>query len=280
MAKNMEHKLPSFKNPPLVETALSVQFQFIDGLKNAHLAIFWQSLQGAFPKVFDAEPIPEQIEIFGGQALGLRRFPSIRMSGGGVAARLQMASADDHAMVQVQNGRIVFNWRRAGSGAYPHWHNVIPRFREALDKLNKMLASHALPQTAPLQWEVVYVNHLPKGRDWNSPADWPSLVPGLIGNVAAVSTGAMESLGYSAHISLPEARGRLHVDLFNGFSHPEPTSSEVLVLQITARGGISEPTMELAYNGLELGHAAIVRTFCDIIGHEAQDRWEREVSTA
>ncbi|MGC8560810.1 MAG: TIGR04255 family protein [Phycisphaerae bacterium] len=273
----MESELPSFKKPPLVETAISLQFQLIEGLKNAHLAIFWQSLKKKFPKVFDAEPIPEQVEVFGEQALRIRRFPSFRIGGGGAASRLQMASLDDQAMVQVQNGRIVFNWRQAKDGEYPRWRNVFPRFKAAMASFNKMLSSQGLGQTSPVQWEVVYVNHLPKGRDWNSPSDWSSLFPGIIGSISKNSVGTLESLGYSTHIALPEAKGRVHVDLYNSFSGVEAAAPEILVFQITARGGMVEPKLAFAYDGLELGHVAIVRTFCDLTSPEAQIRWEREV---
>lgn len=115
----MESNLPSFRKPPLVETAISLQFQLIDGLKNAHLAIFWLAMRDAFPKVSDAQLLPEQIETFGEQALRTRVFPGFRIAGAGAATRMQMASADDQAMIQIQNGRIVSNWRRSRSWRIP-----------------------------------------------------------------------------------------------------------------------------------------------------------------
>lgn len=273
----MECKLPSFRKPPLVETAVSLQFQLIEGLRNAHLAAFWQSVRDTYPKVSDAEPVLEQVELFGEKSLRTRRFPSFRIASAGGAARMQMASADDQTMVQVQNGRIIFNWRKGPAGVYPRWHKVLPRFQAALDKFTGMLASEKLEQPAFNQWEVVYVNHLLKGQDWGGASDWPALLPGLVVESSRVTAGTVESLACSLHAIMPDNRGRIHIDLFHGFSGADGIAPEILSLQIAARGGMAAMGTGPAYDGLELAHGAIVQTFCDITGREAQVRWEREV---
>ena len=273
----METALPSFRKPPLVETAISLQFQLIDGLKNAHLAIYWQAMRNEFPKISDAQLLPEQVELFGEQALRARRFPGFRIAAAGEACRMQMASQDDQAMVQIQNGRIISNWRRGTAGEYPRWGSVLSRFKESMRKFKEMLASEKLGDVVVNQWEVVYVNHLLKGRDWDTPADWHSLLPGIVANPTGYSAGTLESLVCSVQAVMPDNPGRVHADLFHGFGSLEAAPQELLSLQITARGGVTEPTDEKAYNGLERGHVAIVRTFCDLTGPTAQKRWEREV---
>ncbi len=273
----MEPALPSFKKPPLVETAISLQFQSISGLKNAHLGIFWQSMRGEFPKVTDAQPLPEQIELFGTPAVRAGRFPLFRVAGAAEASRMQMASVDDRAMVQIQNGRIVSNWRRGLGGEYPRWGSVLQRFRESMRRFKETLAAEGLGAFLVNQWEVVYVNHLIKGRDWDTPADWPGLLPGIVAGAGRHTVGDLESIICRKQIIMPDNRARIHVDLLHGFSSPESAPQELLSLQITARGGVSESTDEQAYNGLEFGHAAIVRTFCDLTSPGAQKKWEREV---
>ncbi len=273
----METPLPSFRKPPLVETAISLQFQLVDGLKNAHLAIFWEGMRKEFPKVTDAQLLPEQIELFGEDALRTRGVPGFRIAGAGGASRMQMASEDDQAMVQIQNGRIISNWRRGAGGEYPRWGIVLSRFKESLDKFKAMLAAENLGAVSLNQWEVVYVNHLLKGRDWDAPTDWPDLLPGLVAKDIRYSTGILESVACGIHIVMPDNRGRIHAELFHGFNSPGAAPQELLSLQITARGGVCEFTDEQAYNGLELGHVAIVQAFCDLTGPEAQKKWEREV---
>ena len=272
----MQRRLPAFKKPPLVETAISVQFKTLAGFKNAHLGIFWQSIRSEFPKIADAAPIEEQTEPFGDQAARRVRLPSFRVVAGDAVTRLQMSSENGSAMLQLQNGRLVFNWRRIENGEYPRWHTVLAGFKKGLEQLKTMLASQNLPELSPNQWEVTYVNQLAKGRDWNNQLDWPKLVPGVIGTLGAISTGKVETATCNMAVLLPNNQGRLHVNLVHGFTGPEPNAPEVAVLQFTARGGIDPQTSEQALVGVEIGHAAIVQTFCDVTGSEAHLRWERE----
>src|ERR1035437_8819995 len=115
----MGEDLPSFKKPPVIETAISVQFKSVDGLTNAHLGLFWdRHLREAYPKVVDAELITPQTEVFGENIRRRLRLPSFRIGPSEAAMRLQMISEDDQTMVQIQNGRLVFTWRKMKDGAY------------------------------------------------------------------------------------------------------------------------------------------------------------------
>ncbi len=271
----METPLPSFRKPPLVETAVALQFNAIKNLKNVHLAIFWQAMRADFPKVSDAQPLPEQTEVFGEQALRPRLMPSFQIAPASAAARLEMTSSDNCTVAQVQNGRIIFNWRKGENADYPHWKGLLPKFREAVKTFNEALAAENLGPILPNQWEVVYVNHLMRGRDWNSPKDWPAMLPGLVAEGNGLSVGTLESLSCRTQSLMPDNAGRVYVELLHGFNSLDPAASEILALQIAARGGVREGNMQQAYNGLELGHQAVVRAFCDLTGHEAHWKWER-----
>ncbi len=272
----MSSSLPSFQNPPVIETALSVQFKPLRGFANAHLGLFWDRIRREFPKTADADPILPQEELFGDQILRRPRLPSFRIVAGEGAARLQMISEDNRAMVQLQNGRLAYNWRRMVDGEYPRWRTVMPKFESARDTLADFLSSEGLGEIEPNQWEGAYVNHLTRGRDWEEASDWSRLIPGLIGTAGVAPVGKTESVGCNWRFALPEDRGRLHIDLFHGFSGAEQTAEEVLVLQLTARGGVKSLDGWGTAAGLEIGHAAIVRTFAAITGAEAHNQWERE----
>lgn len=272
----MDQPLPSFRSPPVIETALSVQFQPIKGFGNAHLGLFWDCVREQYPERQDAMPIEPQIERFGrGQPRA--RFPQLRIAASQPAARLRMASADGHRMLQLQNGRLVYNWRRLKDGEYPRWHLIEPEFQGALAELAKFLLGEGLGSIEPNQWEVTYVNHLIQGREWQTSADWPSLLPGLIGSVGEVSAGNFESFGCHCQYVLPEEAGRLHVELSHGFSgtDDDDEAQELLVLQLTARGGLEEGR-DVA-SGLAIGRAAIVRSFFEVTGAKAHKAWEVEI---
>ncbi len=266
--------LPSFRAPPVIETALSIQFDGLEGFTNAHLGLFWATLREQYPLCSDAEPIPTQREVFGDSATKIIGPPRVRF-GKDPSARLQMASADKHRMIQVQNGRIVYNWRRLEGGEYPRWSKVRPFLNSTWTEYLEFLSSQGLVQPKPNQWEVVYVNHLVKGVDWHSPKDWPDLIPGLIGAQNRIVGGSPESFSGNWHVTLDKSIGRLHIDLFHAFSAiggKEKDPQEMLVLHLTARGPVSEDITA----GLELGHREIVLNFTAITGEKAHERWGRE----
>lgn len=179
-------------------------------------------------------------------------------------------------MIQLQNGRLVLNWQRlGGSEEYPRWTSVESEFKAAMSELRAFAAAEHLGTMEPNQWEVTYVNHLARGRDWQTPQDWPKLLPGVVGTTSLVTAGALESIGSRLHCALPGEAGRLHIELTHGYSGPGDDAIELLVLQLTARGGV-DATRDLAA-GLALGREAIVRSFTEITGIQARlEIWRQE----
>jgi len=271
----MGQRLPSFRKPPVIETALSVQFQPLKGMSNAYLGLFWQRVRETYPKLQDAAPIEPQIERFGSD-VPRARFPQLRIAAAHPAARLRMSSEDGHQMLQLQNGRLIFNWRRLDGGQeYPRWTTVEPQFRDAVRELSAFAKDEKLGTIEPNQWEVTYVNHLIHGREWQSQADWPEVLPGIIGAADAVSSGSLESMGFHTRYTLGEDAGRLHIELTHGFDGPDEDADELLVLQLTSRGGVDDSRDLTA--GMRLGREAIVRSFAEITGERVRrDVWEQE----
>ncbi len=269
----MDRPLPSFQKPPVIETAVSVQFQPIKGFGNAHLGLFWQTVREYYPEYQDAIPIEPQIERFGPDQ-PRAPSPQLRIAAAQPAVRLRMSSADGHRMLQLQNGRLVYNWRRLEDGKYPRWHVVEPGFMSAFKALAEFLEAQDLGTVEPNQWEVTYVNHLVQGREWQEHADWPKLLPGLIGSADKVSSGTLESLGFHTQFTLPDDAGRLHIELSHGFAGPDDDAPELLVLQLTARGGID--SFRNLTEGLTIGRESVVRSFADVTGEGAHRVWEVE----
>jgi len=275
----MKNSLPSFLNPPVVETALSIQFEPIKGFGNAHLGIFWSRHQEVFPKPSDAEPIIAQYEIFGKERNRLSTMPPRVRLGSNPAVRLQMTSADQSRMVQVQNGRLVYNWRRINDGVYPCWSSVQPDLLSYWKEFQTFVVECNLDSPKPNQWEVVYVNHFPKGRDWDSPADWTNLLPGVLGCSDRLIRGNLESLSAQWHVGLENDRGRLHIDLSHVLAvsnnDPDGEPMEILSLQLTARGPLDKGD-DAVEKGLEFGHAVIVQNFTGITSETAHKQWKRQ----
>ena len=261
-----------FDRPPLIETATSVQFSPLPNLGNAMFGLLWnEHFRETYPKLEEAVPIEPQVERFGAGAPP--RAQMMLRVGRPPAARLRMVSDDKHWMVQVQNGRLVFNWRELGMQDYPRWKKTLPRFRDAYAKLTQFVAEHRLGAIDPDQWEVTYANHFVRGKDWQTPQDWPTLVPGVFGRPSAAEGLRLESVAGTVHMEIEPRLGRLHVELEHAVRRSGDSDEEILVMQLTARGPVDSPEEESLFEGLNRGRLAIVDTFARFTGADAHKRW-------
>ena len=267
--------LPDYERPPVIETILGVQFQPLPGLTNAHLGAFWATLETQdWSTVADALPLQNQSEQFSeagkwskGLTFQLSQVPQSRM---------QAKNSTGDRMVQVQNGRLHFNWLGESGGPYPRYSAVKAGFCSALERFLEFLDRAELGKFQADQWEVTYINHIPQGTVWQTPADWGFFqllqsVPTIDGLIAA------ESFGGEWHFVIPPKAGRLHV----GWQHalktsPDQKEQEIVQLTLTARGPVavekSEPRENLL-DGLDIGHETIVRSFERLTSKEANRFW-------
>ena len=266
-------ELPKFARPPVVETVVGFQFEPLPKLGNAHLGDFSASLGGDWPNVNDAPPLEPQFERFGegkiwrtaGLQLKLSQEPH---------TRLQIRNQAQDRMIQVQNGRFHYNWLGHAGGEYPSYAKVKPEFDWALGSFQQFVAERDLGELSPNQWEVTYVNHLPKGSVWETPQDWTGLVRALAALPPGTPRISLESFGGQWHYEIQPHRGRLHVELSHGL-RKQPAEQEIIVLTLTARGPIHSaddggPNLN---QGLSIGHESIVRAFVDLTSEEAHECW-------
>ncbi len=264
--------LPSFDRPPVIETVLGVQFDSIPKFTNAHLGAFWATFGDDWPYVADAPRLNRVDERFGAeQAWG--RLVELKLTQD-PSSRIQIRNKDEDRMVQVQNGRIHYNWLGQQGGAYPRYREVRPAFDEIWERFKEFLRSQSLDEPRPNQWEVTYVNHMPKGTVWNDPSGWGKLLPGLAGPPRSPDVVNLESFGGEWHFEIPPRRGRLHVKVYPG-KQSVSDGSEILRMDLTARGPISDESEKGVSldTGLDLGHKAIVLTFIALTSDAAHDYW-------
>lgn len=269
---------PDYHSPPVVETVVGVQFERLPAFKNAHLGSFWQRLGSRdWPTVIDVSPLPPQVESFSeaaqwgrGMRLQLTQDP---------ASRLQIKNRDANRMLQLQNNRFHLNWLGEGGDKYPRYSNVQAEFKSYLDELIGFASDHDLGPIRPDQWEVTYVNHIPQGTVWNTPADWKFFSP--MNSMPTIEDFAeAESFGGEWHFAIPDQRGRLHVQWQHGLkSHSEDGEREFIRLVLTARGAVEKPgnvagnVVESVCNGLDLGHDTIVLSFRNLMSDDANKYW-------
>lgn len=160
---SVNNAFPSYRTPPVVETVLGVQFDRLAEFKNAHLGAFWKLLDGhEWPFVVDAPLLPQRFERFSAAsewALGLQLMLSQDP-----ASRIQIRNRTNDRMIQAQNGGLSFNWLGADGNKYPRYTSIREGFEFATNQFVLFLDQEKIQGFRPNQWEVTYVNEIPKGR--------------------------------------------------------------------------------------------------------------------
>ncbi|HVA48908.1 MAG TPA: TIGR04255 family protein [Pirellulales bacterium] len=265
-------RLPKFKDPPVVETALSVQFDPVPKFNNTHLGLFLHYLGKEWANASDAPPLPAQFERF---------EPVVSWENMGVqfqltqeiALRMQARNASNDRMIQLQNGRLSFNWLGDSGIGYPSYDFVRPEFEAAAARLSHFLSEHQLGDLRPNQWEVTYLNHLPMGTVWKDTHEWAAPFRHLIASPGSPAGTKAESFGGEWHYEIVPQRGRLHVQLKSAWRKNDGPEA-ILLLVLTARGPAHSDGTDLLA-GLDLGHETIVRAFADLTTEYAQRIWNR-----
>jgi hypothetical protein len=186
---------------------------------------------------------------------------------------LQLTNAAGDRVVQVQNTRFIYNWRKQNL-AYPSYRQSRAEFDARYAQFCRFVAEAGLGAVSPNHWEVSYLDHVPKGTLWQSPADWYKILPGLFPAGRLLRGLKFENAG-EWHYEIEPQKGRLHISIQHGKAGA-PDGPEVLVVQWTARGPITSlPGGDLGA-GLDLGHDTIVRAFVEMTSQEAQKAWGRK----
>lgn len=176
-------------------------------------------------------------------------------------------------MLQVQNGRLHFNWLGESGGPYARYPGIRTGFEQAVQRFQEFLKQENLGELRPNQWEVTYLNHIPKGTVWNAVIDWNFCR--LVGDLPTYQELIEpESFRADWHFVIPNQRGRLHVE-WQHAHRTSPDPKEIVVLNLTARGPLNPEKIgiETILAGVDLGRQTIVKTFQKIMSDEANAYW-------
>lgn len=263
-----------YANPPVVETILGIQFEPLREFSNAHGGLFWAQLDNnQWPSVTDATPLEAQFEHLAETEKWVAPSFALRVAEN-LPSRLMIRNKDDDRLIQLQNGRLHLNWLGHEGADYPRFERMLEEFQGISAQLAAFVKERNLGELRPNQWEVSYLNHIPKGTVWKDVNDWGFFRP--LEAVKHISTRVLlETFHGEWHFIIPPNYGRLHVEWRHG--RATKSSEELVALNLTARGpirvGKEGPGVEHAWEGLRVGHDAIVFSFRDFMSEQANTHW-------
>lgn len=265
--------LPDFAQPPVDETALSIQFAPIPGFNIPHFGLFWSRIRDRYPNFeiqqpitnvteqFDAAVLPRQIE------LAFLSLPDIRC---------WYLEDPSNRLLQVQRDRFVHNWRKlTGAEQYPRYPSLRASLEKEWDGFCAFLRDEKLGTPKVNQCEVTYVNHIEYDKGWRGYGDLDKVV-------AAFATPKRrnrflpdpERVDMQVSYRVEENAGRLHVSFLPVIRGRD--GKEVLQMTLTARGAPASSEAQDVFHWLDLARRWVVRGFADFTSLDMHKIWEKQ----
>lgn len=269
-----EEPRPSFKRPPVVEVALSVQFNELPEFQVAHYGRFWAEIADRLPRTGTRPPLDNAIEY---SELKPREAPSFQLLGGYPGARTWFFNNDETALVQLQSDRFVYNWRQLRTGmAYPRYEVVRQQFGEYFDRLKAFVAREQLGEIVPVQCEVTYINHIEIGGPIERLTDLPKLLRFWSEPTYPLLKSPEQNVVRLAFRIEHEGSfwGRLHFAVEPRIRLSD--QKDLLQVSLTARGHPKTPDLDGVVAFFDLGREHIVRGFAALTTPEMHKHWERD----
>ena len=101
--------LPDFKNPPVNEVVLSLQFASIPAFRSAHIGLFWEKIRQEYPKVSEQPPLQATFETFGVIPANPPSLFQIETLLSPPMPRFWFEEQDGNELLQIQQDRIIHN---------------------------------------------------------------------------------------------------------------------------------------------------------------------------
>jgi uncharacterized protein (TIGR04255 family) len=264
--------LPDFARPPVTEVVLGIQFSTLPKLHNYHMGLLWERVRDRYPNITEQGPIGPQFETFGGvatqeQQIRLEAILSPPM-------QRYWFEAPDASLMQIQQDRIIHNWRKRGDAEYPRYEPVRQQFVDDIEAFESFLRDYSLGEIRPNQAEISYINavELADGAAAESALE----------RVASIWRGPPESVG-AFEGAIVQSRfvlkrdndpfARMHVVMQPAVL--SLTQAAVLRLDLTVRGKPADETIDSALTFLDDGRVAIVTSFAELTTPEMHEQWGR-----
>ncbi|MCP4373577.1 MAG: TIGR04255 family protein [Deltaproteobacteria bacterium] len=151
---------PNFKNPPVIEVVLGLQFEPLDSFKTTHVGKLHEIYEADYPTVSEHSLLEPKFENFATETFAPSRMV-LKLVDNKAIPRVWFVSEDENSLLQLQRDRFIYNWRRKEPSEeipYPRYENIRDEFKLRYKQFLEFLTNQKLPEPAVNQIEVTYVN--------------------------------------------------------------------------------------------------------------------------
>ena len=271
MTEKIGSTLPKYESPPLIEVVCGVIFKSIDGLLAPHLGQLWDLFKPDYARCREVPRLDPEIEGF-----GTTREVKVQITPIPPLPRIWFVTAGDDRIVQIQRDRLHHNWKKGKpEDKYPHYKRISEMFQEALRKFKTFLADQQLGGIEPLQFEMTYVNQIPKGDGWGHISEIGKLFPDIAWRKREQRfLKEPEDFSWQTAFKLPDKAGRLRAAVSHVLRQED--NRPVFQLDLTARGIGTDKSALGMLSWFDVAHSWIVRAFEDLTDETIQNEvWKK-----
>lgn len=254
---------PSYKTPPINEVVCGMRFTTPNKLLIPHIGLLWNKISDDYPNIKHAAPISsDQGEV------------PIDLATGFPLQRIWFINKSDDQLIQFQFNRFYFNWRHK-QNKYPRYPQVIKHFEETRNIIKAFFKENDFGDLLPIEYELNYINHIPKGNGWDKIDDLPKMFSDF--NWKRKTKRFLpnpEKLGWKTEFLLPNNHGRLIVTLKMAIRTEDKLP--LIIFGLNARGFNESSSMNSFREWFDEAHEWIVKGFTDLTTPAAHKVWERE----
>ncbi len=188
-------------------------------------------------------------------------------------SRAWFVSVDKTNLIQIQQDRFAFNWRRIDDKEYPRYEQVIAKFEENFRVFQEFFVVEELGELELNQREITYINHIPASGAWSQHGELGFAAPLLVGEMRGAFLPEPEDIALQVRYPIQggESLSRLYV-----VANPVdsmPSRDPAFRLTLTARGRLTDGALR---SQLDLGREWIVRGFTEVTSQRMHELWEPE----
>ncbi len=252
-----------YENPPIDEIICGIRLDSIKKLKAGHFGVLWQKFKPDFSQIEDqipANPIPaEDFE-------NLDKLP---------LPRVWFIHRDENELIQVQRNCFLHNWRkRRSDDAYPGYEKVVENFEIYLSRFQEFLKEESLGHLVPKQYELIYIDLIPKGQGWESPGDLEKVFPNLLSlTKQGIFLNNIKGINWQIILELPNGLGEVAISIRN--AQRISNKQELINMEFKA---VSSQAYQPMRGWFDDAHNTIMNLFCNLISYEIQEKfWVRKL---
>jgi len=259
-----------FQRPPLIEQAISVVFEPIEGFRIVDFGLFWNEIAEEFPFVSSEAPLEAPVEHFD----ELRaRDVSFQVLAGVPSPRAMFQNGKGE-LIQLQSDRFGFNWAKEGDAEYPRSEPVMAQFEKLFGRFARYVAKQRLGDIVFKQCELTNLNVLPVaefGEDYSDLANALKVDPLDLGLSFLRSETYIRNRQHRIVAEDGMPLGRLHMAIAPVVSNQD--HSKAFRFELTARSAPNIKSIEDARHFFAVARNALNGAFYAMVTDGMRKKW-------